>query len=108
MSDCAPEPGMVYWADASILPLRDAAPWCAVVVVAASPVPTGTVAVVARSTVDAFGVEHAAGGSLGFTSPGRFSRRYPVLGTLWSVGTVAPVGKLEPAVFAQVVARFGL
>lgn len=98
---------MVYWADASILPFRDPAPWCAVVVLAAPPTRSGTVTVVARSTVDAFGVEHAAGGGLAFTAPGRFSRRYPVLGTLWSVDTVVPRGKLESAVFAQVVARFG-
>lgn len=106
MSNCAPEPGIVFWADTTILPAPDAAPWCAVVVLDAPRVPAGTVAVVARSTVDSFGIAHPAGDGLGFTVPGRFSRRYPVLAALWSPDTVTAVGSLDGAVFARVVARF--
>jgi len=101
------EPRMVYWADVSILPPGDPEDRRAVVVLAAPETPSGTVTVVARSTEDAFGVEHAAADGLGFPRPGRFSRRYGVLGLLWTPPHVRPIGWLDEPVFAAVVERFG-
>ena len=99
---------MVYWADVTILPAGDPEDRRAVVVLAAPTTPGGTVTVVARSTVDDFGVDHPAGDGLPFTAPGRFSRRYGVLGFLWTAPYVTPIGLLDDDVFAAVVARFGL
>jgi hypothetical protein len=99
---------MVYWADATILPPGDPEARRAVVVLAAPARPNGTVTVAARSTVDGFGVEHPAGDGLGFSVPGRFSRRFPVQRDLWTDPYVTPIGMLEEAVFAAVLARFTL
>lgn len=98
---------MVYWADVTILPAGDPEDRRAVVVLAAPATPAGTITVVARSTVDGFGVEHPAGDGLGFTAPGRFSRRFGVLDLLWAAPHVTPIGLLDADVFAAVVARFG-
>ena len=99
---------MVYWADVTVLPPGDPEDRRALVVLAAPATRSGTVSVVVRSTVDDFGVEHAAGGSLAFNAPGRFSRRHGVLALLWTAPHVTPIGLLDEAVFSQVVARFGL
>jgi hypothetical protein len=102
-----PEPQMVFWVETAILPPGDAEDCRPVVVLASPETPAGTVTVVVRSTTDAFGVEHPAGGVLGFTAPGRFSRRYPVQCQLWTLGNVTPVGPLDAGTFAEVVTRFG-
>lgn len=101
-----PQPQMVFWVETAILPPGDAEDRRPVVVLAAPATTGGTVTVVARSTTDGFGVEHAAGGLLGFTTPGRFSRRYPVQCQLWTPGNVTPVGRLEGDTFAAVRTRF--
>ena len=98
---------MVYWADVTILPHGDPEDRRAVVVLAAPATPSGTVTVVARSTVDDFGVEHRAGDGLRFPVPGRFSRRHGVLALLWTAPHVNPIGLLDDDLFAAVVARFG-
>jgi hypothetical protein len=101
-----PEAGMVYWVETTILPPADAE-WRRPVVVLAPPeTVNGTVTVVARSGTDDFGVEHPADPDLGLSRPGRFSRRHPVQGRLWTRRDVAPIGPLDDAVFAAVVARF--
>ncbi|MGH9225558.1 MAG: hypothetical protein ACRD2W_17625 [Acidimicrobiales bacterium] len=97
----------VYWVDTSILPAGDAERQRAVVVVAAPKTTRGTVTVVARSGTDAFGVAHHAEPALGLSAPGRFSRRVPVQGELWTPSVVARSGLLDDSTFAAVVARFG-
>ncbi|MGH9278123.1 MAG: hypothetical protein ACRD12_08455 [Acidimicrobiales bacterium] len=109
MSDPAhPVVQMVYWVDTTILPPGDRETQRPVVVIATPGRVSGTVAVVARSGTDPFGPEHPPDERLGLGSPGRFSRRHPVLGHLWSAGTVRLAGRLDDATFAAVVARFRL
>ena len=101
-----PDVQTVYWVDGTILPAGEPEPQRAVVVVASPPTPTGTVTVVSRSATDRFGVEHGADAGLGLSSKGRFSRRHPVQAQLWTPATTTPVGVLDDATFAAVVARF--
>lgn len=101
-----PEEGTVYWADTTILPPGDPEHRRPVVVVAAPQTVDGTVTVVSRSGTDDFGIEHFADPLLGLSSPGRFSRLHPVPGQLWTSRNVTPIGPLDGAVLAAVVARF--
>lgn len=101
-----PEPGMVYWVETTILPPGDPERRRPVVVLTAPATVNGTISVVARSTTDGFGVDHAADPRLGLSTPGRFSRRHPVQGRLWTSLNVRPVGHLDAADFSAVVARF--
>lgn len=98
---------MVYWLDTALLPPGDQEAQRPVVVVAAPATEHGTVGVVARSGTDGFGPEHAADERLGLSSPGRFSRRHPVQGQLWTPSHVTLAGRLDDATFAAVTARFG-
>jgi len=97
----------VYWVDTSILPAGDAERQRAVVVMAAPPSVAGTVTVVARSGTDRFGVPHGADAALGLSAAGRFSRRLPVQGELWTPAVASPCGRLDDSTFAAVVDRFG-
>lgn len=101
-----PEVQTVYWARTSILPAGDPEESRAVVVITADDLTWGTVAVVARSGSDGFGVEHPADPALALSSPGRFSRRHPVQGALWTMANVTPIGRLDDVTFAAVLARF--
>jgi len=92
---------MVYWIDTTILPSGDPEEQRRVVVLDVPATVDGTVVVVSRSGVDDFGVEDAEGG-------GRFSRRHPVQGRLWTADHVTPVGPLDPGVWAAVLDRFPL
>ena len=101
-----PEPGTVYWLETTVLPGADPAGRRPVVVVAVPDDVTGTVTVVVRSGTDDFGVEHPAGGRLGFPTPGRFSRRHPVQCQLWTSANAVALGPLDADAFASVLARF--
>jgi hypothetical protein len=101
-----PEPGMVYWIETTLLPPGDPEFRRPVVVVGTPETADGTVTVVARSTSDDFGVEHPADRDLGLSAPGRFSRRHPVPGRLWTPRDVAPVGPLDAVTLAAVRDRF--
>ena len=101
-----PRVGTVYWVDTTILPAGDPEDRRPVVVVGVPGAADGTVVVVARSGTDDFGIEHPADPGLGLTSRGRFSRRHPVQGRLWTSRNVTPIGPLEAEVLAAVVARF--
>jgi hypothetical protein len=96
----------MYWVDTTILPPGDPELRRPVVVLAVPDTVDGTVAVVARSGTDDFGAEHPADARMGLSGPGRFSRRHPVQGRLWTSRDVTPIGPLDPDVFAAVVARF--
>lgn len=91
---------MVYWIDTTLLPPGDPEEQRPVVVLDVPATVDGTVVVVSRSGVDDFGVADADGG--------RFSRRHPVQGVLWTEAHVTPVGPLDPGVWAAVVDRFPL
>lgn len=97
----------VYRVQTSLLPTPDPEVHRAVVVLAAPATTTGTVAVVARSSADGFGVEHGADPHLGLSSPGTFSRRLPVQAQLWTSSLATPLGRLDDATFDAVVDRFG-
>ena len=97
----------VYWVETSLLPAPDPETHRAVVVLAAPAAATGTVAVVARSSAEGFGVEHGPDPRLGLSSPGTFSRRLPVQAPLWTRSVATPLGRLDDATFAAVVDRFG-
>ncbi|MFP5319303.1 MAG: hypothetical protein ACLGI2_13560 [Acidimicrobiia bacterium] len=97
----------VYRVQTSLLPVPDPETHRTVVVLAAPAAVTGTVAVVARSSADGFGVEHGPDPRLGLTSPGTFSRRLAVQAELWSPSLATPLGRLDDATFAAVTERFG-
>ncbi len=103
-----PEVGAVYWVETTILApgVGDPEARRPVVVVAAPATVDGTATVVSRSTTDGFGVDHPAGGHLGFSVAGRFSRRHPVPCRLWTARDVTLVGPLDHDLLAAVVARF--
>jgi hypothetical protein len=98
----------VHWLDTTVLPPGDPQPWRAAVVIDVPESPSGTVAVVVRSGVDGFGVDHPADERLGLSAPGRFSRRLPVPGVLWTGSHAVPAGRLDDATFAAVCERFVL
>ena len=92
---------MLYWVDTTILPSGDPEEQRPVVVLDVPATVDGTVVVVSRSGVDEFGVADVDGG-------GRFSRRHPVQGRLWTMAHVTLVGPLDPDVWAAVLERFPL
>lgn len=104
----APAVQVVYWLDTALLPAGGPEPWRAAVVLAVPERADGTVAVVLRSGADDFGVAHGPDAALGMSMPGRFSRRRPVQGRLWTAAAVTLAGRLDDDTFAAVLERFGL
>jgi hypothetical protein len=94
---------MVCWVDTTILPSGDPEEQRPVVVLDAPDTVDGTVVVVSRSGVDDFGV---ADGDRDGDGGGRYSRRHPVPGRLWTAAHVTPVGPLDLVVWAAVLDRF--
>jgi hypothetical protein len=100
----------LYWLRTTVLPPGDPEDHRAVVVLDAPPSTAGTISVVTRSGAgapDDTGVDHPADPRLGVSAPGRFVRRHPVQGRLWTPANVTPIGRLDDATFAAVRARFG-
>ena len=92
MSDpLVPAVQSLWWAQTTILPPGDPEDQRVAVVLAAPPSPEGTLAVVLRSGAEA-----------------GFSRRVPVQCLLWTTANVTPIGRLDDATFAELLARFGL
>ena len=93
---------MVYWVDTTILPPGDPEEQRPVVVLDVPATVDGTVVVVARSGGRRLRRRAPRRRRWG-SAPGRFSRRHPVQGRLWTAAHVTPVGPLDDGVWAAVV-----